>query len=380
MDVVEADLEAAEPRLLEQPDGGIEGRQLRLDLGDLLLDPLDLLGRGLRDAVDQAVDGGGGRALAGHDQRRLAGEGGVEHAVAAAADDAVRLLGHGVEAELVDGVPGDGGLPDTGIAEHPEHLLLRGPVPEPVLDLADRLGLQVGGREALAHAALPAAPGVGAHPAEVEVGADRDPRRQLVGLDRAQDVDRLVGELLRLGRIEGDDLVVELLGVLVHRREQGDLELHVGHVELALGEVDRLGLPEPALDQVGPGPLVQRLVLEQRRPDDADVGTADDHAVDVAAQAPAGDAEAELPAVTATGAQIEPGRLQPANRQVLELVTGIEDPQQSAVEVLAVVDRRERDLVGEPAGARARRSGCRRDSRAAASTGARPRALHRSAR
>ena len=57
-------------------------------------------------------------------------------------------------------------------------------------------------------------------------------------------------------------------------------------------------------------------------------GPADDRAVDVAAQAAAGDAEAELPAVTTPGAQIEPGRLQPANGQVLELVTGIEDAEQ----------------------------------------------------
>ena len=122
VDVVEADLEAAETTL-EQPDGGIERRQLGPDLGDLLLDPLDLRRGGLRDAVDQAVDRGGGRALAGHDQRRLAGERGVEHAVRAG-DDAVGALGHGVEAELV-GVPGDGGLARAGIAEHPEHLLLR---------------------------------------------------------------------------------------------------------------------------------------------------------------------------------------------------------------------------------------------------------------
>ena len=152
VDVVEPDLEAPEPRLLEQADGGIECRQLRPDLGDLLLDPLDLVGRRLRDAVDQAVDRRGGGALAGHDQRRLAGERGVEHAVARQPRTPFALLRHRLEPELVDGVPGDGGLPDTGVAEHPEHLLLRGPVQEPVLDRADRLGLQVGGREALAHA------------------------------------------------------------------------------------------------------------------------------------------------------------------------------------------------------------------------------------
>ena len=93
-------------------------------------------------------------------------------------------------------------------------------------------------------------------------------------------------------------------------------------------------------------------MLEERRPRDADIGPADDRAVDVTAQASAGDAEAELPAVTIPGAEIEPGRLQPANGQVLELVTGIEDAEQSAAKFLAVVHRRECDLVGEPAGAR----------------------------
>jgi len=151
VDVIEADLEAAQARLLEQTDGGIERRQLGSNLGDLLLDPLDLVGRGLRDAVDQAMDGGGRRALAGHDQRRLAGEGGVQDTVRAA-HGTVGAPGHGVETELVDGVPGDGRLSDAGIAEHSENLLLRGPVQEPVLDPADRLSLQVGGREALAHA------------------------------------------------------------------------------------------------------------------------------------------------------------------------------------------------------------------------------------
>jgi hypothetical protein len=194
----------------------------------------------------------------------------------------------------------------------------------------------------------PAAPRIGAGPAEIEVGRGGDPGRQLLGHDRAQDVDGLVREPLRLGRLERYDLVVKLLGVLVHRRQHGDLELHVRHVELTLGEVDRLRLPEAALDQVGPGALVQRFVLEQRGPDDADVGPADDRAVDVAAHPAACDAEAELAAVAATGAQVEPCGLQPAGRQVLEPMAGIEDPEPRAIEVLAAVHRRERDLVGQP--------------------------------
>ena len=56
-------------------------------------------------------------------------------------------------------------------------------------------------------------------------------------------VDGLVGERLRLGRLERDDLVMERLGVLVERGEERDAELHVGHVDLELGEVDRLREP-----------------------------------------------------------------------------------------------------------------------------------------
>jgi hypothetical protein len=93
-------------------------------------------------------------------------------------------------------------------------------------------------------------------------------------------------------------------------------------------------------------------VLEQRGPDDPDVGSGHDRAVDVASDPPARDAEAVLAAVTCPGAQVKPGRLQPANGQVLELVSGVEDAEQPAGELFAVVHRRERDLVGEPADAR----------------------------
>ena len=83
-----------------------------------------------------------------------------------------------------------------------------------------------------------------AHPAEVEVRGARHARRQLAGLGGADDRDRLVGERLRLGRLERHDLVVERLAVLVERGEERDAELHVGHVELDLGEVDRLREPQ----------------------------------------------------------------------------------------------------------------------------------------
>ena len=61
-------------------------------------------------------------------------------------------------------------------------------------------------------------------------------------------------------------------------------------------------------------------------------GPATIDAVDVTAQPAARYAEAELAAVAAACAQVEPGRLQPADGQVLELVTGIEDPKQPAAE------------------------------------------------
>lgn len=53
--------------------------------------------------------------------------------------------------------------------------------------------------------------------AEVEVGRDGNARRQLAGVHRAQDVDRLVGERLRFAGFEQNRLVVEGLIVLVQR-------------------------------------------------------------------------------------------------------------------------------------------------------------------
>ena len=50
-----------------------------------------------------------------------------------------------------------------------------------------------------------------------------------------------------------DLLVMEFLRILVEAGEQRDLQLHVGHVELQLSVVDRLGQLDAALDDVGPG-------------------------------------------------------------------------------------------------------------------------------
>ena len=145
----------------------------------------------------------------------------------------------------------------------------------------------------------------------------------------------------------GHDLVVERLAVLVERGEERDAELHVGHVELDLGEVDRLREPHAALHEVGPGLRVQRLVLPERRPADADRRAGDDHPVDVAAQPAAGGLEAELAAVGALVAQVEPGLAQPADRHRLEGVAGVEDAQDRPVEVGARVLRRVGDLVDQ---------------------------------
>ena len=114
---------------------------------------------------------------------------------------------------------------------------------------------------------------------------------------------------MRRGRIERHGLVVERLGVLVHGREQRVAELHVGHVELDLPVIDRLRGAQTPLDGVGPGPRVERLVLPERGPGEADIGPGGDDAVDMTAQPSAGGREAELVAVAAGGAQIEAGGL-----------------------------------------------------------------------
>jgi hypothetical protein len=68
-------------------------------------------------------------------------------------------------------------------------------------------------------------------------------------------------------------------------------------------------------------------------------------------QPPAGDAEPELLAVPVARAQIEAGSAQPAYGQILELVAGVEDPQQPTIELLARVLGRQGDLVRKPPGA-----------------------------
>ena len=79
-------------------------------------------------------------------------------------------------------------------------------------------------------------------------------------------------------------------------------------------------------------------MFPQNRPGDADIGSIDDDAVDVAANAPVGGDEAELLAVAAVRAQVEARGAQPAYGQRLELVASVEDAQRPAVEPLAGID------------------------------------------
>jgi hypothetical protein len=152
-----------------------------------------------------------------------------------------------------------------------------------------------------------------------------------------KDVDGLVGKRLCFSGVEGDHLVVERLAVLVQGAEQRGADLHVGHVDLDLREVERLCGAKAALDDVVPGFRVESLVFPQRRPGDADVGPGDNHAVDMAAQPPAGRCKPELAAVAALRPEIEPAGAEPLDRQRLETVSGFEHPQHGAVEVVTVI-------------------------------------------
>ena len=78
-------------------------------------------------------------------------------------------------------------------------------------------------------------------------------------------------------------------------------------------------------------------MLPQRRPGDTHVGAGDDDPVDVTADASIGDREAKLFARTTPRAEIEAGSAEPADAEVLELMPGVEDAQDAAVEIPTVV-------------------------------------------
>ena len=129
MDVGEAELQLANLRLCESALGGAHAPEATLQIEQLLLDACDLLRRRLGDAIDERVDGGGGRPLAGHHQRGLAGEGREQHAAGR-----IAIACHGIEAKRGDGRRGDGTFSRSGIPEQPEHLLLAAAMAVPIDD------------------------------------------------------------------------------------------------------------------------------------------------------------------------------------------------------------------------------------------------------
>ena len=109
-------------------------RQVALQRREFRGHTLDLLGRGLGGAINQAVDRLRRRALARHDEHRLASEGGKEHTAQAAGR-------HRLQAERLYRLPGDRGFSGPCIPKHPQNLLLVTAVPIPVPDDCDGLRL-----------------------------------------------------------------------------------------------------------------------------------------------------------------------------------------------------------------------------------------------
>ena len=135
VDVCQAQLQPADLRLGECPLGRWHPMQGPLQVKQLLLDTGDLLRRCLRNPIDQAVDGRCRRALSGHHQRCLAGEGREQYAPAAA------LPVHRLEAEFLDDVASDRALSTSGVPKQPKHLRGAVRVAVPLNDRANGGGL-----------------------------------------------------------------------------------------------------------------------------------------------------------------------------------------------------------------------------------------------
>ena len=183
--------------------------------------------------------------------------------------------------------------------------------------------------------------GMGAEPAFEEIAVGGDAGQQLACVSGLQDPHRAVGHALRQIGIEGDELMVQLGRVLVDRGEQRRCGryprhrvLHVGLVDRDLGGIDGLGNRDAVLDAGAPVLRVHGLAFPERGHAHAKRcrGIGDDP-VDMAPDATARDGEAELAAIALLGDQIDPGRAQPADRQILELVADGEDPQRLAAEI-----------------------------------------------
>ena len=143
MNVVQPELQLRNLRLGKAALGHAHAGQIPLERRQLLCHAGDLLGRGLRIAVDQTVDCLCRRAFARHHVDRLAREGGKEHTTQTARR-------HGLETKRLDRQGGDGALSHPCIPKDPEDLLFVCAVAIPVADGGN--GARLCCREGDAHA------------------------------------------------------------------------------------------------------------------------------------------------------------------------------------------------------------------------------------
>ena len=131
MDISQAQFQAADLCLGKGTLGISHAAEAALQVKQLLLNTGDFLGRCFGNAIDQGMDGGGRRALAGHHQRGLAGKGCIEHGAAET------LVGRALQTKRINGGTGGGGLARTGIAEQAKHLLARAAIVIPIHNRPD---------------------------------------------------------------------------------------------------------------------------------------------------------------------------------------------------------------------------------------------------
>ena len=96
VNIAEPKLKALEPLHRKQLLRRRQSADAGTEISGLLLDPRDFLRRCLGDPIDQTVNGRCRRALAGHHQRGLAGEGGEQHAAGGTA-----VAGHMAQARAL---------------------------------------------------------------------------------------------------------------------------------------------------------------------------------------------------------------------------------------------------------------------------------------
>ena len=113
----------------------------------------------------------------------------------------------------------------------------------------------------------------------------------------------------------------------------GHAGFHVGLIDRDLGGIDRLRLRHAVLDAGAPVLRVHRLAFPERGNGQTEAfGPRGDDAVDMTADAPARDGEAELAAigpVALAGVEVEARATQPGDGQILERMADGEDAQRS---------------------------------------------------